>query len=242
MSLIRWVMPVLLVASIAAAFVGWRRAEQLRAENEALRAQIKGLNQIDAAMIDELKVRDQEMQRLREEAHEIRKLRNEVSQLRAGAKEAEKLRAENQQLRNAVAGSTTAATATPSPAPAQTADHFTRENWAFAGYATPEAALVSAVWAMREGNPKTYLESLSPEEQLRMAKAWENKPEAEVAAKHRQDMAGITGVRILERQNISPNEVQMSVYVEGVRRMEVISMQLVNNEWKFGGFRRNVAK
>jgi hypothetical protein len=63
-----------------------------------------------------------------------------------------------------------------------------------------------------------------------------------VARKHQQDVAAGSGLRILERQNVSPDEVLMSIYVEGVRRMEVVSMKRVGNEWKFGGFRRNAPK
>src|SRR5262249_44720756 len=115
-------------------------------------------------------------------------------------------------------------------------------TWAFSGYATPKAALVSAIWAMKEGNPKIYLESLSPEEQARMAKVWENKSEAEVAAKHQSDVASITGLRILEEQVVGDNQVVMAVQIEGTDRTEKVSMKRVGNDWKFGGFIREAAK
>ena len=117
-------------------------------------------------------------------------------------------------------------------------DQFPKESWNFAGYASPEAALVSAIWSMKEGNPKTYLDSLSPDEQARMAKVWENKSEAEIAAKHQSDVSSISAFRILERQNVTDNEVLMNVYIEGVGRMEKVSMKRVGNDWKFGGFIR----
>lgn len=91
---------------------------------------------------------------------------------------------------------------------------------------------------MREGNPQTYLQSLSPEEQARLAKSWQNKPETEIVAKHQSDVAAITGLRVLDRQTVSPNEVLMNVYIEGVGRMEKVSMKLIGNEWKFGGYIR----
>ena len=101
---------------------------------------------------------------------------------------------------------------------------------------------ISAVWAMKEGNPKTYFASLSVEEQGRMAKVWENKSEQEIVTKHQEDVSPITGVRVLDRQTISPDEVVMNVYIEGVGRMEKVSMKRVNEEWKFGGYIRNPAK
>jgi hypothetical protein len=243
MKSIRCVFLILVLTGLAAGFIGWQKVGRLRRTNEALRTEIQTLKQQAGQEAQEqLRRREDELQRLRTETQEIQKLRNEVSQLRAGAKEADQLRMENQQLRAAVATPTSSATAATASTPTETTSYFARENWNFAGYATPEAALISAVWAMREGNPKTYLDSLSPEEQLRMTRSWESKPEAEIAAKHQQDVAAITGVRILERQNVSQDEVLMSVYVEGVRRMEIVSMNRVGNEWKFGGFRRNAPK
>ena len=238
MKLIRWLTIVLLGVAVAAAFLGWRKVGELRAENEVLRTEIQNLKmQRNAAAEAQLKQRDQELQKLRTEAQEVHRLRNEVSQFRAGTREAEKLRAENQQLRTVASSAPTAAAPATGPA-----DQFPRESWAFAGYATPEVALVSAVWAMREGNPQTYLDSLSPEEQARMAKAWQNQSAAEIAAKHQQDVASITGVRILERQTVSPGEVLLNVYVEGTGKMEKISMKRYGNEWKFSGIIRNAAK
>ena len=243
MKSMRCVFLMFVVAGLSAGVIGWRNVGRLRRANEALRAEIQALKQNNAEQAEQrARQHEDEVRRLRAETQEIQKLRNEVSQLRASAKDADTLRAENRQLRAAVANPTTPSAAVTASRPAETADYFARENWNFAGYATPEAALISAVWAMREGSPKTYLDSLSPEEQLRMAKSWETKPEAEIAAKHQQDVAAITGVRILERQNVSPDEVLMSVYVEGARRMEIVSMNRVGNEWKFGGFKRNAPK
>jgi hypothetical protein len=247
MKLIRELIVVIAVVAAAAAFVGWRNASLRQAENEALRAELQGAKeQGAAAMAADSAQRDEELKRLRAEAQEVVKLRGEVTQLRSGAKEAEKwraendrLRAENQQLRSSPAATPAAA---PAPPPVAAKDQFPKENWAFAGYATPDAALVSAIWAMKEGNPKTYLDSLSPDEQARMAKVWENKSEAEVAAKHQQDVSQITGFRILDRQPVSSEEVVMNVYIEGANRVEKVSMKRLGEEWRFGGYIRNPAK
>ncbi len=237
-------MMLALIAALAAAYLGWKTAGKLRAENEALKAEYAGFKAQQTAEAEaQARQREQELQRLRSEAEEVHKLRGEASQLRAGSREVEKLRAENQKLRGDNQQMRAAnATATAAPVPAATADLFPRESWAFAGYASPEAALVSAVWAMREGNPRTYLESLTPEEQTRMAAAWQNKSEAELAAKHQQEVASITGVRILDRQALSPDEVLMTVLIDGTGRTEKVSMKRVGTDWKFGGFRREPAK
>jgi hypothetical protein len=239
------ILAALLIGAIGAAVIGWQKVGQLRGEIQSLQAQLQA-NQDQATAASEAKAKENEAgeARLRSEREDLLRLRGEVTQLRSGAKEVEKLRAENQQLKAAnqqlhAATASPATTPQPSEAPK---DHFPRDSWAFSGYATPEAALMSAISAMKEGNPKTYLESLAPEEQLRMAKTWENKSEAELAAKHQQDVSTITGMRVLDRRTISPDEVQMTVYLQGVDRMEKVSMKYINNEWKFGGFAREAKR
>jgi regulator of replication initiation timing len=226
--------------------VGWKNVGQLRAENERLRAELESIKaQTAAASEADTRQRDQELQRLRTDAQEVVRLRGEVTQLRNGAKDSDKLRAENQRLQaenqqlRVTAG--TASAANP-PATTASKDQFPKESWTFTGYATPEAALVSAIWSMKEGNSKSYAASLTPEEQARLAQAWANKSEPEIAAKHQQDVSAITGLRVLDRQTVSPEEIQMNVYIEGVGRLEKVSMKRIGEEWKFGGFIRNASK
>jgi len=230
---------VLLAAAIAAAVSGWLKVGRLARENAELKAQMESVQQQQTTTASEQNSQAQkEIETLRAQSQELVRLRGEVSQLRSSAKDAEKLRSDLQQLRaenQRLQTGTAAAAATNQPPPP---DQFPKESWNFAGYATPDAALVSAIWAMKEGNPKTYLESLSPEEQARMSKVWENKSETEIAAKHQSDVSTITGMRVLDRTTISPEEVQMNVYIQGVDRMEKVTMKLINNEWKFGGFIR----
>ena len=244
---IRLMTGLVFVAAVAAAVAGWKKVGQLQAEITALRVEIQGASEHNAATAEaESKQREQEMQRVRSDAQEVHKLRNEVAQLRPTAKDSEKLRGENQQLRAENQQLRTAASRPPLAAPATKVEiagkSFPKQAWSFAGYGTPEASLMSAIWAMREGNPKTYLDSLSPEEQLRMAKSWQNKSEAEIAAKHQQDVSVITGMRILGQQTVSANEVTMDVFVEGVNRPEKVSMKRVGNDWKFGGYIRSPAQ
>jgi len=213
--------------------------KKLQQENESLRAELESLRahsaEVEAA-------RAAESKRLQADAQDVARLRGEVTQLRTGSKDADKLRAENQQLKteNQKLRGAAATAATPPPAPAAPpAGTFPRESWTFAGYTSPEAALVSAVWSMQQGNPKQYFESLTPEEQARMAKAWEGKSPEEIAAKHQNDTAKITGMKVLNQQAISADEVQMSVYIEGADRAEKFSMKRIGQEWKFGGFMRD---
>lgn len=211
-------------------------AKQLQAENEALRAEVAALKARDA---EADAARQAESKRSQAEAQDVARLRGEVTQLRTASKDAEKLRTENQQLRteNQKLRGAPAAAAPPAPA-APVAGSFPRESWAFAGYTSPEAALVSAIWSMQQGNPKQYFDSLTPEEQLRMTKVWENKSQAEIVAKHQADTAPISGMRVTETQPVSADETVLKVFIEGVNREDKVSMKRVGNEWKFNGFIR----
>jgi myosin heavy subunit len=233
---------LLFFASLIAAGWNWSRARQLSTENAQLAAQLAELKtQLEANTEARGQKLQTEQTRLQQDVQEVARLRNEVRQLRESTKDSEKIRAENQQLRTALSAANSAAAAInpgQGPTAQKSADHFPKENWTFSGYNSPEAALVSAIWSMKEGNPKAYLESLSPEEQQRMGKIWENKSEQEVAAKHQSDVSAITGMRILDHQDISANEVQMNVYVEGVGRMEKVRMLKMGDDWKFGGYIR----
>jgi len=221
---------------------GGGEAKKLQAENEALRAEVEALR-ARASTAESDAAREAELKRLQAASQDAARLRGEVTQLRTAAKDADKLRAENQQLKSEnqkLRGAAVAAEPAPAvPAPAPTPGSFPRESWSQAGYASPEAALVSAIYSMQQGNPKQYFDSLTPEEQLRMSKAWEGKSPEEIAAKHVSDTSKITGMKILNTQEISPGQTVLSVYIEGVDRTEKVNMQRVGNDWKFGGFIRD---
>ncbi|HTD66701.1 MAG TPA: hypothetical protein VK846_09255 [Candidatus Limnocylindria bacterium] len=215
--------------------------KRLQAENEALRAEVAELKARAEADAQANSGRAAELKHLQSDAQDAARLRGEVTQLRSSTKDGERLRAENQQLKTEnqkLRGTAAAADTPPEPAPAATPDVFPRESWTFAGYTSPEAALVSAIWSMQQGNPKQYFESLTPEEQLRMTKTWEGKSPEEIAAKHQNDTAKITGMRVLNQQVISPDEVQMNIFIDGVDRAEKVSLKKVGNDWKFGGYIR----
>ena len=94
---------------------------------------------------------------------------------------------------------------------------------------------------MQQGNARQYFDSLTPDEQLRMTKAWEGKSPEEIAAKQKNDTTPITGIRVMNVANsdlASGNEVMITVMIDGVNRQEQVRMQRINDEWKFGGFIR----
>lgn len=238
----RAIYSVLVIAASLVAVINWRKAAVFQMDNEDLREQVQAL-QVEvetAARLAQIAKSNSEM--TQRQTTELMQLRNEVTQLRSRGKTAEALAAENQTLKTQLLASRTVS-ATDGAAGSGGAlgerDSFPRESWTFAGYDSPESALVSAIWAMKEGNPETYLNSLAPQEQERLAKIWQEKSETEISEKHRNDVSTIKGLRVLERQNISPTEIVMNVFIEGPGRMEKIRMNQVGQEWKFGGFIRD---
>ena len=233
-----------LIAGLAiAAAVNWRRANLMAADNEELRVKVEALEAEAEAYGKNSVAHAEEMETLRKRSSELMKLRNEVTQLRSSNQVAQSLAIENQRLQAEVQrrGAEIAATAQAQAQGVQQQGmqgQFPRESWQFSGYGTPENALVSAIWAMREGNSQTYLASLSPEEQQRTAANWQNMSAQQVAAKHQSDVANVTGMRVLEQQAVGPGQVLMNVYLDGANRMERVRMNQVNGEWKFSGFVR----
>jgi hypothetical protein len=94
------------------------------------------------------------------EAAELLRLRGEVGSLRRQTNDLAKLQTDNQRLRAAANKAVTP------PATAQdntTHDYIQKESWAFLGFADPESAFQSTVWAMNKGDAKTFLAALSPD-------------------------------------------------------------------------------
>ncbi len=229
------------VGGIAAAIWGWQEVGRLRITNEALQQKLVAAESTAKESAAALQARHQkEKQRLEQEAREVHKLRGEVNRLRGGADSAARLQEANRQLEreNRTLRESATETAAGAAAAAVERDSFPKESWQFLGYASPEDALVSAIWTMQQGDPQSYFESLAPVEQERMARRWQDKTEAEISSKHQSDVAAISGLRVLSRRDVSNHEAVLDVYIEsteGQGRMETVSMQRIGNEWKFAG-------
>lgn len=233
----------LTVACLAGFLAQRNSVARLRRENDRLTEELLATRQSASAAANTRSERQSaELERLRTEAREVHKLRNEINQLREGAKRLDELRTENRQLRTAneqlrAMPRTGAAAA---PAAAQPEGYYPKESWVFAGYSTPEAALQSIVWAMREGDTGTFLAGLTPEEVARMQEGWGDKTEAEISADSRKGADKIRAVRILERQALSDDEIVLSIYAEGGEdRIQKISMKRFGGDWKMAGPRRD---
>ena len=223
----------LVVAAIVAAGVTIpliiRDRDKLRAENESLRQQLEGLR--ETAAKSERMAASKRPQPLSNDDpfRELLKLRNEVGQLRKQTAELEKLRAANRQVRPAQDSQ-------PPAQPAQPVqDYFPKESWAFVGYDAPESALQSTMWAMSKGDLKTYLASMVPEEQARMAKEFAGKSEFDIAAQASRELEKIKAFRVLKKDILSDDQVVLTFFGEGKDETVKLKFQRSGNEWKIAG-------
>jgi FtsZ-binding cell division protein ZapB len=226
---------VLVVALAAGIVVQSMRVSKLKAQNEALRQQVAELkaqadhlsNQASPPAAPVTTDEDRsELLRLRNQAAQLKQVTNELQRLRT---QVQQLQAANQQVRAAPAaapGPDTNAAAT-GPVP--------RESWAFAGYATPEATLQSAIFAMSQGDYQTFLASMSPEEAARMQKSFEGKTPEQIAEEGRRETAKASSFQILAKQELAPDRVVLNVFVAGEDRAQRIMMQKIGEEWKWAG-------
>jgi RNA polymerase sigma factor (sigma-70 family) len=168
-----------------------------------------------------------------DQSTELVRLRGQVSQLRAEQTESAKLREENNRLRAAQIQRPV------SPAGTLTAENtFPRETWAFAGYANPEATLLSTAWAALSGQLETFLNSQTPDEQSRNQQNWQGKNESEIRDGLIKEFGRTKAIRILNKEPLSENEIVLTLLIEqddGRSETPRMKVQRIGNDWKMAG-------
>jgi hypothetical protein len=229
---------VLVIALAAGIALQSMRVSKLKAQNESLRQQVAAL-QAQADHLSSQPSTPAASATTDEDRSELLRLRNQAAQLKQVTNELQRLRTQVQQRQAASQArfaQVPAAPAADSNAPAGATGPVPRESWAFAGYATPEATLQSAVFAMSQGDYQTFLASMSPEEAARMQKSFEGKTPEQIAEDGRRQTANAKSFQILGKQELSPDRVVLNVYVAGGEdRMQRVVMQKVGDEWKWAG-------
>ena len=119
----------------------------------------------------------------------------------------------------------------PEPQPVASGQtEFPKTSWHYAGYANPESAVLSCMWAVNNGDVKTLLASSSPAAQKRLKAGHEI-----ITAKDKADFAGTTGYQILDKEVVSENEVTFEIHAQGLEQTAKFSLQRIGGEWKFAG-------
>ena len=222
--------------SIGVAVWTWQENCRLETARKALQVQVNSAE--EQAKERETTLRrqhDRKVELLEKDAAEVHKLRGEITRLQGDTEAVDKiqtanrrLQAENRQLRQTQPRAATGTSQTTREVPV-----FPTEQWDYLGYETPQDALVTAFWAMQQGDLQIYYESLAPEAQESMANEMENLPEnanAEMRASFAQ--SGITGFQMLDVRSESDSEMFLDVYSQGDSRIKTFYMQKVGNQWK----------
>jgi len=209
-----------------------QQQSKLRQENESLRKQAEQLAPVQAdneRLSNSLAETVSSQKLASNQLSELLRLRGEVSGLRTQTNEIKKLEAENQQLRSSLAAGAAAKRGNQTPSAEEAVP---KESWSFVGYADPESAFQSMVWAMSHGEVKTFLASLSPDAQD--LKDSQGKSEDEIAAKIKE-FGGVTAFKIIDNQPVSADEVILTVYAFGVNEAARFRFQRFGSDWKFAG-------
>lgn len=113
--------------------------------------------------------------------------------------------------------------------------NFPRSSWVFAGYANPESAFQSGVWAITKGDAQAWLASITPALQAEAKQRAGGNDDKLITADDKRDFAKITGYRIINKQVLSKDEVVLEVYAEGLNQTTKTSLQRIGSEWKYAG-------
>jgi hypothetical protein len=170
------------------------------------------------------------------ESRELLRLRGEVGLLRQQTRELEIVRVENRQAHAALETSLKTQSAGASNAVA-TADYWPRDSWAFTGYASPDAALQTTLWAVNNGDLKAIAASMTGDVQKQMEAELGGKPDTEASVRAMDHVIGLKSVRILNREVQGDDTVLLTAALEGISDTQTMKllMKRVGSEWKLSG-------
>ena len=151
---------------------------------------------------------------------ELLRLRGEAGALRRQTRELEAVRAENRQA-HAAGG-------------AATADYWPRGSWAFTGYANPDTALQSYLWAANKGDLKALRASATGEVQKQMDEELGGKTETEASIRAKDNIASLESVLVLKREVQADDAVMLTAAFDDRTNTHTVKllMKKIGNDWK----------
>ncbi|MGO8926930.1 MAG: hypothetical protein ACLQU3_08590 [Limisphaerales bacterium] len=218
------------VTGIVASFVVQHSGQgKLREKAEASRQQAEQIGRLSAEneRLSNLLAHNGSSDTLSpEQLRELLRLRGQIGLLRQTAREQADLEAANEQLRAArVASEEQLAAARAAP------NFWAKDQLAFAGYAEPEAALKTLLWAMSNGDVKSYLACWVSGDDINPLFGGELQDAA--GAKMLTDtLAPSAGFHILDRKDKSPDQVILNLSFDGEGKARKFVEQRIGGEWK----------
>jgi len=229
MNSLKWLLVLSCLVAMAAVLGQGRAVSHLRLQNQGLRRENQA-HQL-AAQDRRAETAPGESERLRLENEDLLKLRNEVRQLRELVPEIEGARAEHQRLLQAKQNP-----------PAEPSAYATPEGYvgkdalADLGLGTPEAAVQTFLWTMREGNFKRMLECASPRFKRHQGfdrLTAEELPQIgeQMGQKLQSQMQTFKDFRIIDRKEVTPEEVTLQLRSSLTSAVLSLSLRRVGNDW-----------
>jgi hypothetical protein len=221
-----------LLAVAGLALVGWQHQQlgQLRAEKETLQKSATEADQLksDLAKFDSAQAQDAaaEIDRLREENHDLLKLRNEVNQLRDTRVEFQKMSAENQRLQSQPRPVVQAVTDQTLIQPIVVNINALYDR----GFNSPEDAVQTFYWAQREGNADALARCLSGQN-VQFVRDY-------FASGQRRSLEHVVAIEIVARRELKTNSLQLGVILKtdsADRQWDknlILTLTLQGGEWK----------
>jgi outer membrane murein-binding lipoprotein Lpp len=210
-----------------------RQLQRVRAEYRTLAARQAGLMAERDGATQAAQAARSEVEGLQVDRAELKRLREETTQLR---RERDALRLRVPQPTPPVAAGKPLA---------KPEGYILREQLAFAGYATPEAALESTTWAMMKG---TYDQALAGLESEEMKREVQDSVSREQFETQRDTLAAaLKGMQIVARKTLDGDRVELKFKMDsdplpnnqGDQPPLVIQPMLkVGDDWKLGGSTR----
>jgi len=113
--------------------------------------------------------------------------------------------------------------------------NFPKDSWTFAGFATPEAAMKSFMWAKSMGDIQTVLESGTPELRREVEEMYfKDKSEEERKAILLENVKDVTGVQIQKKMVLSDDQVILQTHLAGApdKTYSILTMVKIDGVWK----------
>ncbi len=113
--------------------------------------------------------------------------------------------------------------------------NFPRDSWTYEGFATPEAAMKSFMWAKSVGDINTVLASGTTELRQEVENAYfKDKSQAERKAILLENVQNVTGVEILKKMALSEDQVILQAHFGGApdKTYSILTMVKLDGEWK----------
>jgi hypothetical protein len=228
---------VAIVLAWTAGIVAWQRFQDRQLQDE--RGQILAA-QAQAARLaeqvgnpDKLRAQAAEADQLKAANKDLPSLRNQVRPLREANAEVEKLRASTQRLALQLQS--------PILVPKRLTEmegFVAKEDWVPGGFNTPEAAVQSFFWAMREGDLGALETCLVPSERESLARQAANPAGLrKVMDEMRVRAARMKGFRIEGRTEEGDAKVVLSLQVAAGGDLMKIPLERIGREWKIQFFR-----